>query len=504
MVSTAEKAQNRVDEGEKQRTSKTVRHAGRHVTGNDFEPEKHFYPRVLNASLHPMVTAFLNLGNERIAMRYSHLHPGIARDRIMELFNYQPAFFNWAGADLFHVTNEHAQRRMIVIEINSCPSGQKSMPALDGVDDNAETGYHRLLRKSFVTLLERQKATLPAGGLAVVYDKNPMEASGYAAVISELCHEPVYLVEFYSYDPDPPVKWVDGVMHVRDQSDEWFPIRAAFRYVTQKPWTRFPVITKTLVFNPVLACLAGGRNKLVAAKAYDFFNAEMVNSGLQIHAPDTVTDVALAEIPLYVRSMGWHAVVKIPYSNAGQGVFTITSKAELDRFMALDHHYDKFIVQQLVGNVKWSSIGKHGSYYHVGMIPNRKNCTYVADVRMMIGASPDGFRPIAVYGRRAEQPLTEELDCVDDSWPMLGTNLSIKLDNGHWGSDTNRLVLMDRKDFNKLGISIDDLIEGYVQTVMATIAIDKMCKRLVSDDGTFNLDLFSSLNQDEHFIEEMM
>lgn len=52
MVSTAEKAQNRVDEGEKQRTSKTVRHAGRHVTGNDFEPEKHFYPRVLNASLH--------------------------------------------------------------------------------------------------------------------------------------------------------------------------------------------------------------------------------------------------------------------------------------------------------------------------------------------------------------------------------------------------------------------------------------------------------------------
>lgn len=38
------------------------------------------------------------------------------------------------------------------------------MPALDGVDDNAETGYHRLLRKSFVTLLERQKATLPAGG----------------------------------------------------------------------------------------------------------------------------------------------------------------------------------------------------------------------------------------------------------------------------------------------------------------------------------------------------
>src|SRR5689334_19223342 len=121
-------------------------------------------------------------------------------------------------------------------------------------------------------------------------------------------------------------------MFVRDQENEWVPIRACFRYVTQKPWNRFPIITKTFVYNPTLACLAGGRNKLVAAKAYDLFNTEMVNSGLQIHCPDTVTDVRLAEIPLYVRSMGWHAVVKVPYSNAGQGVYTITSKLELDRF----------------------------------------------------------------------------------------------------------------------------------------------------------------------------
>ena len=36
------------------------------------------------------------------------------------------------------------------------------------------------------------------------------------------------------------------------------------------------------------------------------------------------------QVPLYVRSMGYFAVVKIPYSNAGQGVYTITSKAELE------------------------------------------------------------------------------------------------------------------------------------------------------------------------------
>lgn len=32
---------------------------------------------------------------------------------------------------------------------------------------------------------------------------------------------------------------------------EWLTVRAAFRYVTQRPWNRFPLISKTLVLNPV-------------------------------------------------------------------------------------------------------------------------------------------------------------------------------------------------------------------------------------------------------------
>jgi hypothetical protein len=68
----------------------------------------------------------------------------------------------------------------------------------------------------------------------------------------------------------------------------------------------------------------------VAAKAYEFFNLELANSGLRIRTPDTVTDVNLCEIPLYVRSMGMKAVVKIPYSNAGQGVYTICNQTELE------------------------------------------------------------------------------------------------------------------------------------------------------------------------------
>jgi hypothetical protein len=63
-----------------------------------------------------------------------------------------------------------------------------------------------------------------------------------------------------------------------------------------------------------------------------------------------------------------HAVVKVPYSNAGQGVYTITNKEELTKFMDTNHFYDKFIVQSLVGNASWSSITKSGKFYHVGTV----------------------------------------------------------------------------------------------------------------------------------------
>lgn len=70
---------------------------------------------------------------------------------------------------------------MVLIETNSCPAGQKSMPKLAGHDDSR--GYRVLIEKTFKPLVDKHTAIgdLPFGGLAVVYDKNHMEASGYAA-----------------------------------------------------------------------------------------------------------------------------------------------------------------------------------------------------------------------------------------------------------------------------------------------------------------------------------
>ncbi len=84
-------------------------------------------------------------------------------------------------------------------------------------------------------------------------------------------------------------------------------------------------------------------------------------------------------------------------------------------------------VQALIGNNSWSSVSQSGRLYHVGTIPNLKGNIYAADLRFMIGSSPEGFFPVAIYARRARLPLAEKLDTGTNSWDVLGTNLSFKV-----------------------------------------------------------------------------
>ena len=469
------------------------------VPPGTYDASRHFYPRVLNAQMHAMVRFFLNLDHDRIIQRYCYLNPLVDRDHLAELLGYVPQYFRWSGCDLFHATSAGGRRRMVVIETNSCPSGQKSMPLYEEHDDYG--GYRTLLETSFLPRLRGKR--LPPGGLAVLYDKNPMEASGYAATLADLTSEPVHLVSFYDGTTAPRARFEAGHLHVRSNDDTWVPIRAAFRYVTQRPWSRIPIHTKTAIFNPTFACVAGGRNKMLAAKAYDIFNATLDGSGLKIQTPETVWDVSHAEVPLWVGKMGGIAVVKNPYSNAGQGVWTLTSQAELDAFMTVPQQYGRFVVQSLIGHHAWSSNTQSGRHYQVGTIPTKRKSAYVFDLRVMTCANKSGFRPLAIYGRRARSPLTAQLGDTR-SWDMLGTNLSERREDGGWNSDTARLLLMDRRDFNSLGLGLDDLIEAFIQTALATIAIDQMAKSLTSKKGTFRARLFGSMNDDPALRDEIL
>lgn len=469
------------------------------ILPGSFEPINHFYPRTLNANLHPLVAYFMRMGHEKVVSRYCHLRPQVDPDYLSSLLQSQPKFFRWAGADLFHVTTDKGVRHMVVVETNSCPSGNKSMPLLN--DDNEQGGFASLVAQSFLPLLSRRG--LPKGGLAVLYDKNRIETSGYAAAIADATNESVWLTPMPKTGEGPARFTADGLLEIKNNEGQWVPIRAAFRYVTQKPWNRIPVSTKTLIYNPVIACLAGGRNKLVAAKAYDLFNAELANYGLRIRSPETIQDVTKEEIPLWVQRFGGHAVVKVPYGNAGQGVFTITDDGELQAFLDGDWGYDRFIVQSLVGNHTWSSDSAEGRFYHVGTMPDKRKEIFASDIRIMLCSSSQGYQPLAIYARRAGKPLRRTLE-PGTSWDVLGTNLSKKTDDGGWVTDADRLLLVDQRDFNRLGIGIDDLIEGYLQTVLASIAIDKLAATLLTQKGKLRRKLFRSLNDDPQLLAELV
>lgn len=188
---------------------------GKAVNQGEFEAERHYYPRVLNAHIHPLVSSFFNLGNKRILARYTHLNPQVNSDTLKSLLSYAPKYFLWAGSDLFNVTTASGHRQMIVVETNSCPSGQKSMPLLDESQEDFG-GYAKVIEHSAKELISKIDPAM--GGLAVVFDKNPMEATGYAEVLADVMKEKVWIAEYYKDDKNPPVKWVDGILYIRDAS----------------------------------------------------------------------------------------------------------------------------------------------------------------------------------------------------------------------------------------------------------------------------------------------
>lgn len=469
------------------------------IQPGSFTPDQHWYPKALNAQIHPLVLYFMNMTNERIVQRYTYLNPAIDSHFLLTLLKTKPKYFRWAGTDLMHVTNTEGKNQIVVIETNSCPSGQKSFPLLDENDEKGS--YRTLIESSFIPVYK--KSPVKSGIVAVFYDKNEMENTGYAAVIADALKKPVHLVYYDDNAVGQYVRFNTEKNYLELLiEDTWTPVRTIFRYVTQKPWNRLPLFSKTKIFNPVIACLAGGRNKLVAAKAYDIFNAEIEPTGLSINTPKTIWDVNKNEIPLWVKRFGGKAVIKIPYSNAGQGVFPILTDEDLAQFMSQDFQYEKWIVQSLIGHYNWSSKHDDDVYYQVGTIPSKRGNSYVFDLRMMVHFTTNEFRPIALYSRKTEEPLSTQIT-AHSAKNMLMTNLSYKTDKGQWGSDVARLLLMDRRDFNKLGLSLDDLIKGYIQSILAMTAIDRMAQKLVSTKKTFKKKLFTSLNDDQALLDEI-
>lgn len=466
---------------------------------SEFEPSNHFYSKTLKTQMNSTGSTFFQLNNEQILIRYSRIKPFVDIDYLRKYLNYKTKYFTWGGCDLFKVIDKYGKNQMVLIESNTCASGVKSTP----LPNEAENfGSYRIIVENFLNIFK--ESDLKLGDLAVIYDQNLMEASGYCSCLADLSNENVWLIQYL--DGSLNVKWVNGVMYVRDENDTWHSIRACVRLVTQQPWKKIPLNSKTIIVNPIITCLAGGRNKNIASYAYKLFNAEQVknSSNLFIREPYCLINVEKQEIPFLLENdsnLNKKAVIKVPYDNCGQGVYTIVNEFELKSFMNKNHVYEKFVVQSLCGDFNWSS----GQYFHLGTLPNKKTDEVFAfDVRMLVRSNENGFSPVSVNFRRARKPLTNDLTNIESSWDVLGTNLSSTLSKNIWDTDQDRLLVMNDNDFNQLGLSMDDLIESYVQTVLAIIAIDQLCIRLYNDTTEeFNFELFNKLNPDEALLKEI-
>ena len=91
------------------------------IQPDGFVLEKHYYNKVLNAQTHQLVKFFFNMKTDRIIERYCHLNPMASRDYLKEILSYKPSYLQWSGTDLFHVTTERGNKRMVVVETNSSP-----------------------------------------------------------------------------------------------------------------------------------------------------------------------------------------------------------------------------------------------------------------------------------------------------------------------------------------------------------------------------------------------
>jgi len=444
------------------------------VSPGEYDPANSSYPVIRTSRVHRIVEDLFALDHAGLIANYCARHPVSSRSALLRLLEWRCSNLVWAGCDFFPLRLKEGEPGVLLLETNSCPAGQKSMPAVG--NEIGPGGYRRIYDELF--------AGIPADGpLAVLFDKNEQEARGYAATFATESGRDAVLVPVLQSGYASTIRFVNGVLEIGTASG-WMRAAGALRYVTDQPWLRLPLSTSTPILNPVIACLAGGRNKHLANLAYERFNERWKGRGFSINAPSTVGDLARDDVAAAVAAFGGQAVIKTPYGHAGDGIFPVVREEGLAQWrLANESGSGRYVVQRLIGEEHRCNAGA-GDADQV-----------VFDFRMMLSNGSRGFRLISTFGRKAKQrfsfPLRQE--SVRD---QLITNISFRDQSGQWQTDPQRVVPFNEENFGRLGLTLDDLIDAFLQSAMAMVAIDELSKELSDSEGKLDLPAFHSLNGD--------
>lgn len=138
---------------------------------------------------------------------------------------------------------------------------------------------------------------------------------------------------------------------------------------------------------------------------------------------------------------------------------------------------------------------------------NLNNQLYASTVRIIACSDPSGFKMTAIRAARAARPFTsirsEENKLLTDSIETLDEDAYIT-NLGTTGRSESRAIIIDDAAMDALAIGIDDVVDGFMQTVFSIHAIEDMCKRFTTKDGELNLELLKELNPDPQLLAELI
>lgn len=224
--------------------------------------------------------------------------------------------------------------------------------------------------------------------------------------------------------------------------------------------------------------------------------------------PFTLPLVKKEDVPSLARDLNFLLAVKVPHSAAGVGIYLITNEADLDDFMKEKQPYEDFVVQALIGHRAWYQ--KRSNHEQLGnqLYPRPcktpvDNLEYVYDIRFIIACGDDGWHPAYVLARRAENPLEETIPEPGTASSVLKTNLSRIAKDGSQKLDESMALILTEETFQMTGLSLVDLVEGYIQSILSAVAVDRMCQRLMPDKEHFDLRMFQEMCPDKDLLEEV-
>jgi hypothetical protein len=388
-------------------------------------------PVAQGASMAPELRECLHLSPEAIAELYAR-RESIDQGALVRLLRSGARHFRLSGVDLLRTIEAPG---FVVLEANSAPGFGYCTPGRDA--------WELAYRKAARLVVETVRAGGEGAVALLTEDKLPCETLGYRHALAQAAGAEVPV--WGPADLRGAELTASRQLRVRGQI-----VAGGLRYLHTNPWELLPPDTAGVYINGTRVDLAGARDKVAAAHAFQKLN-DGRSAGLpRLSFPATHIlrgPSMTAELP-----GDWAGVVlKPPHLNSGAG---------LRFFSKIPSAWPASTVFPLVAQ---AMVRPSRSL----LIDGR-----VYDLRMVVGSDASGFFPIMAYARLARRPYDESLE--GDALAMaLITNISAAAADGSSRFEYERLLIPSTEGWRRLGLSQEDFAVAYVHSVLATLAIDE-------------------------------